>query len=57
MGGGERESMLPLLALYILGRAEEMVDKFSRFDVESGNLDEFFDFVRTFGEVSKGFVP
>ena len=57
MGGGERESILPLLALYILGRAEEMVDKFSRFDVESGNLDEFFDFVRTFGEVSKGFVP
>jgi hypothetical protein len=52
--------MLPLTALhflYIHRRAEEMVDKFSRFDVEKGNLDEFFGFVRTCGEVSQGFVP
>ena len=38
-------------------RAEEMVDKFNRFDVEKGHLDEFFDFVRTCSEVSQGFVP
>jgi hypothetical protein len=58
--GGGGGGMLPLTALhflYIHRRAEEMVDKFSRFDVEKGNLDEFFGFVRTCGEVSQGFVP
>ena len=56
---GGAVSMVPLTALrvlYIHGRAEEMVDKFSRLDVEKGNLDEFFGFVRTCGEVSQGFV-